>query len=82
MVDTGREDLPTAVLIGESYTNALETLLYASFDELHAIDPRSYQGESGGADVVGDIAGYIRAVEPDVVIVMRDNSAYFKPIGG
>ena len=82
VVDTGREDLPTAVLIGESYTNALETLLYASFDELHAIDPRSFQGESGGADLIGDITAYIRAVEPDVVIVMRDNSAYFKPIGG
>ena len=48
VIDTNREDLPTALLIGESYTNALETLLYASFDELHAIDPRSFQGESGG----------------------------------
>ena len=82
VLDTNREDLPTAILIGESYTNALETLLYAAFDELHAIDPRSFQGASGGADIIGDIAGYIRAVEPDVVIVMRDNSAYFKPIGG
>ena len=82
VIDTNREDLPTALLIGESYTNALETLLYASFDELHTIDPRSFEGESGGADVIGDITGYIEALQPDVVIVMRDNSAYFKPIGG
>ena len=82
VVDTGREDLPTAVLIGESYTNALETLLYASFDELHTIDPRSFAGASGGADIIGDITAYIEALQPDVVIVMRDNSAYLKAVGG
>lgn len=82
VIDTDRPELPTALLIGESYTNALETLLYASFDELHTIDPRSFQGESGGADVIGDITAYIEALQPDVVLVMRDNSAYFKPIGG
>ena len=82
VLSTDREDLPTALLIGESYTNALETLLYASFDELHTIDPRSFEGESGGADVIGDITGYIEALQPDVVIVMRDNSAYLKAVGG
>ena len=82
VLSTNREDLPTALLIGESYTNALETLLYASFDELHTIDPRSFEGESGGADVIGDITGYIEALQPDVVIVMRDNSAYLKAVGG
>ena len=82
VIDTGRPELPTALLIGESYTNALETLLYASFDELRSIDPRSFEGESGGADIEGDIAAYIADVQPDVVIVMWDNSAYLKEIGG
>jgi len=70
---TGREDLPSVLLIGESYTNALETLLYGSFRELRSIDPRHYQGS---------ITGYITQHQPDVVIVLRDNLSYFTAVNG
>lgn len=68
VVDTHREDLPTAVVIGESFTNALETLLYASFDEVHSMDPRHF---------TGDISQYLADLQPEVVLIVRDNSAYF-----
>lgn len=73
VVDTNRPELPSALLIGESYTNALETLLYASFDEMRSIDPRSYQGS---------IADYIALHQPEVVIVLRDNTSYFTAVSG
>ena len=68
VIDTHREDLPTAVVIGESFTNALETLLYASFDEVHSIDPRHF---------TGDISAYLAELQPEVILIVRDNSAYF-----
>lgn len=68
VIDTHREDLPTAVVIGESFTNALETLLYASFDEVHSIDPRHFDG---------DISTYLAELQPEVILIVRDNSAYF-----
>ena len=73
VVDTDRPDLPSVLIIGESYTNAMETLLYASFDEMRSIDPRSYQGS---------IADYIALHQPEVVIVLRDNTSYFTALSG
>lgn len=73
VIDTGRRELPDVLLIGESYTNALETLLYASFGTLRSIDPRYYEGS---------IAGYIAKHRPEVVIVLRDNTSYFTALSG
>ena len=73
VVDTARPDLPSVLIIGESYTNAMETLLYASFDEMRSIDPRSYQGS---------ITDYIALHQPEVVIVLRDNTSYFTALSG
>ena len=73
VIDTHRDHLPRALLIGESYTNAMETLLYASFDEMRSIDPRHFEGS---------IADYIADYAPEVVIVLRDNTAYFSATTG
>lgn len=73
VIDTHRDHLPSVLLIGESYTNAMETLLYASFDEMRSIDPRHYEGS---------IAAYIADFAPEVVIVLRDNTAYFSALTG
>lgn len=73
VIDTNRPHLPSALLIGESYTNAAETLLYASFDRLHSIDPRHYEGS---------ITDYIANCGAEVVIVLRDNTAYFSAATG
>ena len=68
VIDTGRDELPSLLLIGESFTNAMETLIYASFDETRSIDPRYYEGN------IGD---YIARYQPEVVVILRDNTAYF-----
>ena len=64
VVDTGREELPSVLIYGDSFTNALECVLYLSFDEMHALDLRHYHDMS--------LEDYIRAVRPDVVICIRD----------
>lgn len=72
VIDTERSQLPNALIIGESFTNALETILYYSFHQLHSIDPRHFSG---------NIADYISEYQPDIIIFVRDNTAYFSTLG-
>ena len=39
---TDRPELPNALIFGDSFTNALETMLYASFNETRSVDLRHY----------------------------------------
>lgn len=64
VIDTGRPELPSLLIYGDSYTNALETLLWYSFDETRSIDLRHYREQS--------LADYIREYQPDVVLCVRD----------
>ena len=66
VIDTDRPALPNVLLVGDSYTNAVECLLYTSFNEMHTIDLRWYNEKS--------LADYIAAYQPDVVILLRDYS--------
>ena len=68
VIDTNRPDLPDVMIIGESYTNAMESLAYASFDTMTSIDPRHYDG---------DLAEAVEEAKPDVVFIVRDNTACF-----
>ncbi len=71
---TNREYLPDLLIVGESFTNALEPLFYASFDETRSLDPRFY----GGGLTMQE---YLADFDPDVVVVVRDDTAYFNPLG-
>jgi len=64
VIDTGRPELPSLLIYGDSFTNALETLLWYSFDETRSIDLRHYTERS--------LADYIREYRPDVVLCVRD----------
>lgn len=66
VIDTNRPDLPNVLVVGDSYTNAVECLLYTSFNEMHTIDLRWYKEQS--------LADYIKGYQPDVVILLRDYS--------
>ncbi|NLT15083.1 MAG: hypothetical protein GXY05_12150 [Clostridiales bacterium] len=66
VIDTNRPELPDVLLVGDSYTNAVECLLYTSFNEMRSIDLRWYDKTS--------LADYIAAYQPDYVIVLRDYS--------
>ena len=63
-LDTGREELPTLLIYGDSFTNPLEGLLYYSFDETHSLDFRYYNEMT--------LEDYLAALQPDVVVCVRD----------
>lgn len=72
VLETGRPELPSALIFGDSFTNALETLLYASFDETRILDLRHYDEMS--------LRDYIDRHRPDVVICIQNDTFYY--LGG
>lgn len=66
VIDTNRPELPNVLLVGDSYTNAVECLLYTSFNEMRSIDLRWYDKKT--------LAEYIAEYRPDFVILLRDYS--------
>ena len=65
VIDTDRPELPSLLLWGDSYSNAMETLLWASFDEARYLDYRYFDGAS--------LSEYIERYKPDVVACIRDD---------
>lgn len=60
VIKTNRPELPNILLIGYSFTDALELMAVYNFNEMHSIDPRAYDG---------DIEAYIKEAECDYVVV-------------
>lgn len=73
VIDTHREELPTILIYGDSFTNAIESVAYLSFDEMHSVDLRYYTEMT--------LVDYIRAFQPDIVIGIRDFEALIYPYG-
>ena len=73
VLETHRPELPKLLIFGDSFTNALETLLYASFDETRSLDLRHYQG--------GSLKDYIADYRPDVVLCVLNDSFYYTTAG-
>ena len=72
VLQTGRPELPDALIFGDSFTNALETLLYASFDETRVLDLRHYDAMS--------LRAYIDTYRPDIVLCVQNDTFYY--LGG
>ena len=70
---TNRPELPNALIIGDSFTNALETLLYASFNETRSLDLRQYQEQS--------VQDYLKSYQPDVVLFVENDTFYYMTTG-
>ena len=68
VIDTGREELPSVLVYGDSFTNAVECIMYWSFDEMHSLDLRYYSGELSFKE-------YIETYQPDYVVCIRDYEA-------
>lgn len=68
IIRTNRPELPDVLVVGDSFTNALETILYTSFDEMRSLDYRYYTGES--------IYSYLEKWQPDVILYVRDDLSY------
>ena len=67
VIETGRPDLPSILIYGDSFTNPVECLAYYSFDEMRSIDLRHYKDMT--------LADYIQAYQPDIVVGIRDYEA-------
>lgn len=66
VIKTNRPELKKLLVVGDSFTNAMETLLYLSFDEMHSLDFRYYTEKT--------LSEYIAGYQPDVVLFIRDAS--------
>lgn len=75
IIETDREELPTLLLFGDSFTNPLETLLYTSFDKSIYVDLREINYLTQG------ILAYVEQYHPDYVVCVRDNSQYLNLTG-
>lgn len=64
VIDTGRDELPSILIYGDSFTNPVECIAYLSFDEMHSLDLRHYHEMS--------LEEYIRQFQPEVVVCIRD----------
>lgn len=68
VISTDRPELPTVLMWGDSFTNALETLMYLSFDKAVYLDFRHNRTR--------DIYSYLDEYEPDVVIYVSNDTSY------
>lgn len=68
IIQTGRPELPSVLIWGDSYTNPLETILWASFDEMRSLDLRYYTDKT--------LKQYILDYKPDIVICVRDDTSF------
>lgn len=68
VIKTNNKDLPNLLVFGDSFTNALEPLLYGHFNETRILDLRHYRDMS--------LYQYIDKYKPDIVIMVRDDLSY------
>ena len=73
VIATNRSELPDILLFGDSFTNAVETFLYTSFDETRSLDLRHYAGMA--------LTEYVRLYRPDIVVCLRDDANYLVETG-
>lgn len=64
LLNTNRPELPSLLIYGDSFTNLMETLLYASFHETRSLDLRGYDTMS--------LLDYVELYQPEVVLCIRD----------
>ncbi|MGN0979671.1 MAG: DHHW family protein [Candidatus Avoscillospira sp.] len=72
VIETNRPWLPDCLIFGDSFTNALETFLYTSFDETRSLDLR-YNDAS--------ILDYVQTWQPDVVLLVQNDTTYLLQTG-
>jgi hypothetical protein len=68
IVQTNRTGLPKLLVVGDSFTDAFETIAWRSFSEMRSLDFRHYSENT--------LTQYIADYQPDAVIVLRDDASY------
>lgn len=64
VIDTQREDLPSILIYGDSFTNAIESIVWYSFDTMYSLDFRHYTEKT--------LDDFINEIKPDIVVCVRD----------
>lgn len=64
VIKTHRENLPNVLIYGASFTNAIETVAYASCNEMHSVDMRHFKDMS--------LLEYVKENKPDLVVGVFD----------
>lgn len=63
-IDTGRGELPSILIYGDSFTNAVECIAYYSFDKMYSIDQRHYTEST--------LEEFIAQHQPEIVVCIKD----------
>lgn len=71
VIKTNRPELPSVLVYGDSFTNAVESLIWYNFDTMYSLDYRYYNEM--------DLHSYIEKYQPDIVICIRDYEAMLAP---
>lgn len=64
IIDTHRPELPSILIYGDSFTDALECILYNSFNKMYTLDMRYYNE--------GTVSEFTKKYGPEYVICVRD----------
>ena len=73
IIRTHRPELPNLLIVGDSFTNPVEALCAASFNEVRSLDFRYLEDRS--------LSEYLEGYHADLVVVMRDSLHYLDPEG-
>lgn len=73
VIDTARPRLPTLLLVGDSFANAVETLIWTGFDQSRYLDLRHYTQTS--------LYAYIDKYRPDYVVTLVRDERYLYRLG-
>lgn len=72
-IRTNRPELPSILIYGDSFTNAVECLIWQGFDTMYSFDFRYYTEH--------DLDALIAMYQPDIVVCIRDYEAVLKSDG-
>lgn len=64
VIETCRDELPSILYIGFSYSNPLEMMSVYNFNRVESIDPRYWNGS---------ICQYVKESQPDYIVIVRDD---------
>ena len=68
---TNRPELPTVLIYGDSFTNAVESLIWYNFDTMYSLDFRHYNKMT--------LEEFFSEKKPDIVVCIRDYEQLINP---
>ena len=72
VIQTDRPELPSILIVGDSFTNPIEALCVYGFNEVRSLDFRHYQEMT--------LTEYLKLHPVDAVVIIRDNLNYVESV--